>query len=292
MVLPILSPLQKEKLMANYAVDIGYGVTGARPLPRQHLPAAWQLDRRLPADPLHIPAIDELRAPGRPRDTFCDLPAGLVLVTGPTGSGKSTTLASIIKGITERHPLHIVTVEDPIEYLFQDNLGVGLPARGRDRHGVVPRGAPQRDAPGPGRDHGRRDARLGDDGRRPSPLPRPVTSSSRPSTRTTRRRRSTGSWTRCPAGQAEPGPAPDRARPQGDRLDAADRADRRQGRIPVIEILVNSPKITKLIEDGRDQGDPRGDGELGHLLQDAVDEPVADRAPRERRDRPTTRRWS
>ncbi len=47
------------------------------------------------------------------------------------------------------------------------------------------------------------------------------------------------------------------------------------GRVPVVEIMINSPKIAKHILSGRGQGDPRGDRELGQLLQDAVDEPVA-----------------
>ena len=47
---------------------------------------------------------------------FADYPRGLVLVTGPTGSGKSTTLAAILHKINQERPLHIVTIEDPIEY--------------------------------------------------------------------------------------------------------------------------------------------------------------------------------
>jgi twitching motility protein PilT len=50
------------------------------------------------------------------------IPDGLVLVTGPTGSGKSTTLAGMISEISEREPLHIVTIEDPIEFLFTDKV--------------------------------------------------------------------------------------------------------------------------------------------------------------------------
>ena len=49
--------------------------------------------------------------------TFADYPRGLVLVTGPTGSGKSTTLAGIINEINERHAKHIVTIEDPLEFV-------------------------------------------------------------------------------------------------------------------------------------------------------------------------------
>ena len=121
MVLPILSAMQREKLMQNYAVDIGYGVTGVARfrgnifLQRGTWTAVF---RRIP---FAIPSTQELNLPDV-LGSFMDLPAGLVLVTGPTGSGKSTTLAAIMKGITERHPVHIVTIEDPIEYLFQDNL--------------------------------------------------------------------------------------------------------------------------------------------------------------------------
>jgi len=121
MVLPILTTYQKEKLQHNYAVDIGYGITGlARFRGNIFLQrGTWTaVFRRIP---YLIPNLSDLNLPDV-LQTFADLPAGLVLVTGPTGSGKSTTLASNIKLITERHPVHVVTVEDPIEYLFQDNL--------------------------------------------------------------------------------------------------------------------------------------------------------------------------
>jgi twitching motility protein PilT len=53
---------------------------------------------------------------------FATRPRGLVLVTGPTGSGKSTTLAAMISEMSEREPVHIVTIEDPIEFLFTDKV--------------------------------------------------------------------------------------------------------------------------------------------------------------------------
>ncbi len=121
MVLTILTPYQKEKLQQNYAVDIGYGVTGiARFRGNIFLQrGTWTaVFRRIS---FQIPSLETLNLP-EVIGTFADYPAGLVLVTGPTGSGKSTSLAAIIRSITERHPVHIVTVEDPIEYLFQDNL--------------------------------------------------------------------------------------------------------------------------------------------------------------------------
>lgn len=55
---------------------------------------------------------------------FADYPRGLVLVTGPTGSGKSTTLAAIINKINQEKPVHIVTIEDPIEYTHKSNMSV------------------------------------------------------------------------------------------------------------------------------------------------------------------------
>jgi twitching motility protein PilT len=121
MVLPILTPYQRDKLQQNYAVDIGYGITGvARFRGNIYLQrGTWTaVFRRIP---YQIPQITALNLPDV-IDTFADLPAGLVLVTGPTGSGKSTTLAAMVRVITERHPVHIVTIEDPIEYLFQDNM--------------------------------------------------------------------------------------------------------------------------------------------------------------------------
>jgi twitching motility protein PilT len=53
---------------------------------------------------------------------ICQAPQGMVLVTGPTGSGKSTTLAAMITHINDTQPLHIVTIEDPIEFVYTDKM--------------------------------------------------------------------------------------------------------------------------------------------------------------------------
>ncbi len=68
--------------------------------------------------PFEIPDIDKLGLPPKTKD-LCNLSRGLVLVTGPTGSGKSTTLAAMIDLINQNRRLNIVTIEDPIEFLHK-----------------------------------------------------------------------------------------------------------------------------------------------------------------------------
>ncbi len=119
MLLEILTPAQKEKLETNQSVDLGYGLAGVARfrcniyVQRGSLAAAF---RRIP---FKLPSIAELGLP-EVLETFVHIPAGLVLITGPTGSGKSTTLAGILRDVIEKRAVHIVTIEDPIEYLFAD----------------------------------------------------------------------------------------------------------------------------------------------------------------------------
>ena len=68
--------------------------------------------------PSVIQSLDDLRAPKIFRD-LCMLPRGLVLVTGPTGSGKSTTLAAMVNHCNDNRPDHIITIEDPIEFVHE-----------------------------------------------------------------------------------------------------------------------------------------------------------------------------
>lgn len=73
--------------------------------------------------PLEVPTIDDLGLPKVVKD-LSRLPRGLILVTGPTGSGKSTTLASMINQINNERRCHILTLEDPIEYLHKHNQSI------------------------------------------------------------------------------------------------------------------------------------------------------------------------
>ena len=84
------------------------------------------------------PAFEEIGLPDAVR-TIADEHRGLILVTGPTGSGKTTTLAAMIDYINKTKPVHIVTIEDPIEVLHKDERGIDQPARGRQRHERLPR---------------------------------------------------------------------------------------------------------------------------------------------------------
>jgi twitching motility protein PilT len=75
------------------------------------------------AIPSEIQSLEELGMPPVVRE-FAELPRGLVLVTGATGSGKSTTLAALIDDINTNRPVHIVTVEDPIEFMHRHKRAI------------------------------------------------------------------------------------------------------------------------------------------------------------------------
>ena len=121
LLLPTLNRAQREKFDHQLSVDFGYGVAGVarfRANLYQQRGTVAAVFRRIP---IQILDVDALELPTVIRD-FTVLPDGLVLITGPTGSGKSTTLAAMISEMSEREPVHIVTIEDPIEFLFTDKV--------------------------------------------------------------------------------------------------------------------------------------------------------------------------
>lgn len=73
--------------------------------------------------PTKILTIDQLNMPPIIKD-LCNTPKGLILVTGPTGSGKSTTLAAMVNEINKNHNKHILTIEDPVEFVHQSNRSI------------------------------------------------------------------------------------------------------------------------------------------------------------------------
>ncbi len=112
----LLTPEQKDLLLANKEIDFSYQHAGARfriniYYEKGNLAAAL---RHLPQQ---IRGIDELNLP-KIYHEFVSLRQGFILVTGPTGHGKSTTLAAILNEINQQRKVHIVTIEDPIEYVY------------------------------------------------------------------------------------------------------------------------------------------------------------------------------
>ena len=121
LLLPLLNRAQKEKFDTQQSVDFGYGVPGVarfRANVYMQRGTVGAVFRRIP---IQVLSIDALELPAAIRE-MTQIPDGLVLVTGPTGSGKSTTLAAMISEIAEKEPLHVVTIEDPIEFLFIDRV--------------------------------------------------------------------------------------------------------------------------------------------------------------------------
>ncbi len=119
MLLPLLNRPQREKFDTNQSVDFGYGVPGVARFRANLYMQRGTVGAVFRRIPIQVVGIDALELPIAIRD-LAHIPDGLVLVTGPTGSGKSTTLAAMISDIAEQEPLHIVTIEDPIEFLFID----------------------------------------------------------------------------------------------------------------------------------------------------------------------------
>jgi len=116
----VLTPAQKQEFLKNREIDFAIGVPGLA-----RFRANFYYQRGTPAlvlrhVPLGVPAIEELNLPPTV-EKLALLPRGLVLVTGTVGSGKSTTLASMIDAINRRISRSVITVEDPIEFLHRDD---------------------------------------------------------------------------------------------------------------------------------------------------------------------------
>jgi len=112
----ILTDAQKHKFEENNELDLSFGVRGLSRFRANIFMQRGAVAGAFRAIPYKVISIEELGLPKAVVD-ITKKPRGLVLVTGPTGSGKSTTLASIIDRINEERHDHIVTIEDPIEYL-------------------------------------------------------------------------------------------------------------------------------------------------------------------------------
>jgi twitching motility protein PilT len=132
-----MAPILNEEARARFARQMDIEVTYAADTARYRVSVFRQQGRIgavLRLIPLSIRSMDELMIPAIVRDLILRT-HGLVLVTGPARSGKSTTLAALVDHINAHRRAHIVTIEDPIEYLHQDRLGsVDQREVGRDTH--------------------------------------------------------------------------------------------------------------------------------------------------------------
>lgn len=118
----ILSEVEKEKFISRRELDFSHEVKGTRFRVNLH----WEkgnIGMVARVIPSKIPTMTELDLPQVVFD-LVKLPQGLILVTGPTGHGKSTTLAAMINQINEERLCNIVTLEDPIEFLFSADRSI------------------------------------------------------------------------------------------------------------------------------------------------------------------------
>ncbi|MCF7676348.1 MAG: Flp pilus assembly complex ATPase component TadA, partial [Akkermansiaceae bacterium] len=131
--------IRHPDLVSQAAMEEFWCACGVDPTTHPEADVSWQLPQggRLRVNLYHtlgrlaavlrpirdqIPALAELGLPAALLESWMQRRYGLVLVTGPTGSGKSTTVASCLDWINHHHARHIVTLEDPIEFLFENRL--------------------------------------------------------------------------------------------------------------------------------------------------------------------------
>ncbi len=114
-----LSPRQREQFAEHKEIDFAIGVQGLGRFRTNIFQQRGTIGMAFRAIPVDVPGLDTLELP-KVLEDVSTLPRGLVLVTGVTGSGKSTTLAAMIRNLNERRAVNIVTIEDPIEFLHRD----------------------------------------------------------------------------------------------------------------------------------------------------------------------------
>ncbi|MEO1482248.1 MAG: PilT/PilU family type 4a pilus ATPase [Myxococcota bacterium] len=128
----ITTPTQWQEYDSGGDLDFAYGLSGVARFRANYLRQQRGAGAVFRIIPEEIIPLEKLNLPAA-IGNLTELQQGLVLVTGPTGSGKSTTLAAIINAINEKYTKHIVTIEDPVEFVHQ-NKGCTFSQRevGRD----------------------------------------------------------------------------------------------------------------------------------------------------------------
>jgi len=119
MILGLLSEEKRRRFETELELDFAYSIPGVSRFRANVFQQRNSMGAVFRVIPIKIPTMDELGLPKVCR-FLADRPRGLVLVTGPTGSGKSTTLAAMIDHINETRANHIITLEDPIEFMHRN----------------------------------------------------------------------------------------------------------------------------------------------------------------------------
>jgi twitching motility protein PilT len=123
MIYSIITQGLREKFEANKELDTSHSIMGVGRFRVNVFQQRGSIGAVLRTIPHEIPSFESLGLPESIR-SFAELRRGLVLVTGPTGSGKSTSLASVLNIINQTRPMHIMTVEDPIEFLHNHGRSI------------------------------------------------------------------------------------------------------------------------------------------------------------------------
>ncbi|MBK8096468.1 MAG: type IV pilus twitching motility protein PilT [Planctomycetes bacterium] len=136
LVYSVLSPDQVAKFEKNFEIDFSFGVSNLGRFRTNAFMQRGSVAAVLRVIPFEVFDFQSIGLPVKVCESICNLPRGLVLCTGSTGSGKSTTLASMVNYINESRQNHIITIEDPIEFLHRNkSCLVNQREVGGDTHG-------------------------------------------------------------------------------------------------------------------------------------------------------------
>jgi twitching motility protein PilT len=119
----IMNPVQKERFETNRECDLAYGIAGLGRFRVNVFQQRGTIGIVFRVIPFGVKTIEQLHLP-KVVESIASEQRGLILVTGTTGSGKSTTLAAMIEHINSTRTCHIMTIEDPIEFLIRDRRSI------------------------------------------------------------------------------------------------------------------------------------------------------------------------
>jgi twitching motility protein PilT len=123
MALAIMNPIQKERFEETREVDLAYGIPGLGRFRVNAFQQRGSVGIVFRVIPFGVKSLEHLHLP-KVIESVAMEQRGLILVTGTTGSGKSTSLASMIEFINANRTCHIMTIEDPIEFLIRDRRSI------------------------------------------------------------------------------------------------------------------------------------------------------------------------